>query len=466
MENIFSISVKDKLEQIKSRKLTAIENTEAALARIKNLNPKINAFIELNEKGALDTAKWIDEKIKQGKKVGKLAGLIVAVKSNINVTGLHVTCASKTLEDYVGTFDAAVVQRIKSEDGIIIGMTNMDEFAAGSSGETSAWGPTDNPSALGHIPGGSSSGSAAAVAVGICDLAIGSDTGGSIRNPASHCGIVGLKPTYGLVPRHGLIDLAMSLDQIGPMARDVYGCALLLEVIAGYNSRECTTLKVDLKDFTKKVDADIKGLKIGIAPQYEEVTVDKKIYQKIERAIEILKDLGARVVQVNLPNLKRALPAYYLINYVEFFSATRRFDGRRYGKRIEDVCGEEVLRRILLGSYISQKEYRGKYYHKAIKTRSVIKHETLEAFKQADVLISPTVPKLPHKFGAKLTPFEMYGYDLFTVPTNLSGICAGVVPVGKIDGIPIGLQIQGKPLDELTIFKIMEAYEKSTRELS
>jgi aspartyl-tRNA(Asn)/glutamyl-tRNA(Gln) amidotransferase subunit A len=297
------------------------------------------------------------------------------------------------------------------------------------------------------------------VAAGFCDIALGSDTGGSIRNPASHCGVVGLKPTYGLVPRYGLIDLAMSLDQIGLIAGDVHSCALMLEVISGLNGKECTTLNVSGDSYSKKLDKDISGYKIGIAKEFEKFT-DPKIMKLIGGAVDKLEAMGAEVREIELPNMDKGLPTYYLTVFVEFFSATRKFDGRRYGYKIEEVCGREVLRRILLGKYISQKEYSGRYYKKALQFRSLIKEELLRALKGVDVIAGPTVPKLPHKSGERIEdPLVMYGYDILTVPTNLAGIPAGVIKAGEVDGVPVGLQIQSKPLEEQKILNVMYALE-------
>jgi len=436
-----------------------VENVSRYLEKIKKKDSEIKAFIELNPT-VLDEARDVEKKIEKGTG-GKLAGKIIAIKSNINVQGLRATCASKTLDNYVSPYDATVIERIKKEDGLIIGMTNMDEFAAGSSGEASYYGKTQNPAAPGRVPGGSSSGSAAAVAAEFCDIALGSDTGGSIRNPASHCGVAGFKPTYGLVPRYGLIDLAMSLDQIGPLSKDVSSLALMLEVIAGNNPKECTTLKSNGGDYSK-LDDDISGYKIGIAREFEEFT-DPKIMAEVKNSLKKLEDRGAELVELRLPNLSKGLPTYYLTVFVEFFSATRKFDGRRYGHKIEEVCGREVLRRIMLGRYISQKEFTGKYYKKALQFRSLIKEELLHALKDVDAIAGPTVPKLPHKLGEEiLDPLVMYGYDILTVPTNLAGIPAGVVPAGMVEGIPVGLQVQGKPLGEKKILNLMRAVEASS----
>ena len=448
----------EKLDAIRRGELSAVENMQRALERIKKHDKRIKAFIELNP-NALAEAEAIDRKLKRGERVGKLAGLAIGVKSNLNVTGLRATCASRTLDDYVSTYDAEVVKRIRAEGGIVVGMNNMDEFACGSSGETSAFGPTDNPAAPGHIPGGSSSGGGATIAAGLCDLCLGTDTGGSIRNPASHCGVVGVKPTYGLVPRQGLIDLGMSLDQIGPLAPDVQGAALLLETIAGKTPDECVMLDVERVSYTNRLEGDeVKGMRIGISPKFAELT-DPAVMGVIDGAVEKLRDLGAEIVEVELPNLERGLPAYYLIVSVEFFSATRKFDGRKYGKRIEEVCGEEVLRRILRGRYISRKEYRGKYYQRALQVRTLIRQELMRALERVDVIVGPTVPKLPHKIGEKISVSAMYAYDYLTVPANLAGICGGVVKAGDVNGIPVGLQIQGKVLGELDVLKVMRALE-------
>ncbi|MDD1763377.1 MAG: Asp-tRNA(Asn)/Glu-tRNA(Gln) amidotransferase GatCAB subunit A, partial [Methanobacteriaceae archaeon] len=352
----------EKSQLIKNHEIKAKDNLENFCQTIKNDNPEINAFLEINEEQALKKAQDIDSKINNGEKVGKLAGLVIGIKSNINVEDFLINAASRTLENYQGSYDATVVKRIKEEDGIIIGVTNMDEFAAGSSTETSYFGPTQNPAALGLIPGGSSGGSAAAVAAGMCDLTLGSDTGGSIRNPASHCGVMGFKPTYGAVSRQGLLDLAMSLDQIGPFAQDAGGLALMLDVIGGLDPKECTTLDWQVPSFTSEVQNaqnQLKDIRVGVVKEFFDVS-DGPIVKIIEDRLQELEESGAELVELNFDYLDLCLPTYYLINYVEFFSATRKYDGRKYGHRIEEFCGEEVLRRIHMGSYISQKEYSGK----------------------------------------------------------------------------------------------------------
>ncbi len=455
------MNVIEKLNSIKNGELTAKENVENFLKVIEEKNDSINAFLELNKENALKKAEAIDEKIANGEEVGNLAGLVFAIKANINVEDLIISAASKTLENYLGSYNATVVDEILAEDGIIIGITNMDEFAAGSSTETSYYGPTQNPNALGRIPGGSSGGSAAASAAKMCDIAIGSDTGGSIRNPASHCGVIGFKPTYGAVSRQGLLDLSMSLDQIGPFANDVSGIALALNTIADYDETECTTLHWDKPDFTEVLEEkSLEGMKIAVCSEFIDVT-DDEINKTVNKTINKLVDAGAELVEVSFNYIDLCLPTYYLINYVEFFSATRKYDGRDYGYRIEEVCGEEVLRRIKIGSHIAQAEFSGKYYKRALQARSVIREEINKMFENVDLIVGPTVPKLPHEIGEKLDPMEMYAYDVLTVIANLAGIPAGSIPAGTVDDIPVGLQLQAKPLDDLKIIKAMSVLENT-----
>lgn len=440
--------------------MTAKANVEHFINIINENNDSINAFLELNYENALRQAEAIDDKIAKGESVGCLAGLVFGIKANINVEDLIISAASKTLENYIGSYNATVVENILREDGIIIGINNMDEFAAGSSTESSYFGPTQNPAAMGRIPGGSSGGCAAAVAGGMCDIAIGSDTGGSIRNPASHCGVIGFKPTYGLVSRQGLLDLSMSLDQIGPLSNDVSGIATALNVLVDYDESECTSIEEDI-DFTSVLgDSSLEGMRIAVCKEFSEVT-DDEINKTINLAIQKLVDAGAELVEVSFDNIDLCLPTYYLINYVEFFSATRKYDGRDYGYRIEDVCGDEVLRRIEIGSYISQKEFSGKFYKKALQARSLIRGEIMAMLENVDLIVGPTVPKLPHMIGDELSPLEMYAYDVLTVISNLAGIPAGSINAGDVDGVPVGLQIQAKPLDDLKIIKAMSVFENN-----
>ena len=418
---------------------------------------KINALLQIkNEKELFEEAEKIDEKIKK-KKAGKLAGKIIAVKSNINVADLNASCASKTLENYKCTYDASVVKKIKEEDGLIIGMTNMDEFACGSSGETSAFGPTKNPKNLNLIPGGSSSGSAAAVSADFCDMALGSDTGGSVRNPASHCGVVGVKPSYGLVSRYGLIDLSMSLDQIGTLTKDVYDAALLLNVIQGKDEKDSTSKEKE-KISLKEIEKISKNLKIGIL----ELEISDKRIQKIieEKVKETVGKYKWKVQKIKIEHIGLAIATYYPLVYVEFFSATRRFDGRRYGEKIEDVAGEEVLRRILGGSEISREEFFGRYYYLALNAKKIIEEEFEKAFEKVDCIISPTVSRLPHKIGEKISVEEMYSYDALTCPINLAGNCAISIPAGFIEKIPVGMQISCGKFQEQKMLQIARSFEK------
>ncbi len=451
--------LEQKIAKIKRGELSSVENIKNFLGVIKEKNGRVNALLYVNE-NALKEAAAVDKKLKL-KKAGRLAGLAIAVKANISVVDFPVSCASRTLEGYSGTFDADVIKKIRAEDGIIIGMANMDEFACGSSGESSAFGATDNPAAPGKIPGGSSSGPAAAIAAGMCDIALGSDTGGSIRNPASHCGVVGVKPSYGRVSRFGLVDMAMSFDQIGPLSSDVYGSALMMEVISGKSARDATTFEKPVPSFTSSLKKKVGGLKIGLSGDFEKLCSDRRIYEKVQAAAEKLAGgENSKIVDVNLKYVNLAIQTYYPIVYVEFFSGTRKFDGRKYGKKIEDACGEEVLRRILGGREISNAEYHGKYYRKALAVRELITKDFENAFKNVDVILSPTTPMLPHRLGGRITdPRVMYAYDAFTIPSNLAGNCAGVVPIGTVEGIPVGLQIMAPSFREDLLLQAMKAVE-------
>ena len=450
--------IKEKLDKIKSGKLSAVENIKHFLDKIEKEDKKINAFIYVN-KDAVKDAEEVDRKIKQGK-AGRLAGLAIAVKSCINVKDMPITCASKTLEKYYGTYDSDVIEKIKAEDGIIIGTTNMDEFASGISGETSAFGNTLNPAAEGYVPGGSSSGSAAAVAADFCDIALGTDTGGSIRNPASHCGVIGVKPSYGRVSRYGLIDLSMSLDQIGPLCKDVYGAALMMEIISGYSRNDAITFDKPVLHYAKEME-ETRKIKIGMSEDFEKLCKDERIYNLIKKAAEKLAEkLNSKIENVNMKYVELAVQTYYPLVYTEFFSGTRKLDGKKYGLKIEDSCGEEVLRRTLGGREISLAEHQGAYYRKALQVKKLIAKNFEEAFEKIDVILLPTTPMLPHKFGEISDPKAAYAFDAFTIPANLAGICAAVINVGKIDGVPIGLQIMAPAFKEELLFQLMHAFEK------
>ena len=449
---------------------------------------KINAMLQLNpnlapkgvhQGGASSSSSPsvngdINTEGKNSKK-GVLSGKVIAVKANINVESLTASCASKVLENYKATYDATVIKKIKDEGGIILGMANMDEFACGWSGELSAFGATRNPVKTDLVSGGSSSGPAAAVAAGFCDMALGSDTGGSIRVPSSHCGVVGIKPTYGSVSRYGLIDMCMSFDQIGPIAKNVFDAALLLSVIQGKDECDATSQEskgIDLK----KIEQTPRNLKAGLL---DFPIADKRIQKIIDEKVEEAgKKYGWKVEKVKIPYLDLAIATYYPIVYVEFFSATRRFDGRRYGKKIEDVCGPEVLRRILGGSEITKAEHEGQYYNQALKVRGLLQKEFEKVFRKFDCIISPTVPKLPHKIGAKISAKEMFEYDALTCVMNIVGNCAMSLPVGFIpphphlgkkklsgeannsEGIPVGMQIACDKWKDELMLRVARGIEK------
>jgi aspartyl-tRNA(Asn)/glutamyl-tRNA(Gln) amidotransferase subunit A len=413
------------------------------LDKIEREDGKINSFLE------------VDKNASGGK--GKLSGKAIAVKAIINVLGKTISCASKTLENYRAPYDASVIEAIKKEGGAIIGMTNLDEFACGWSGETSAFGATQNPVVSGLVAGGSSSGSAAAVSAGFCDMALGTDTGGSIRVPASHCGIVGVKPSYGSVSRYGLIDMCMSLDQIGPMAKNVSDAALLLSIIYGKDERDSISAnagKIDLK----KIETIPKKLVVGFLDyEISNSEIQRRIFEIVEKAV---KKYGWEMKKIKIPSIDLAIATYYPIVFTEFFSGTRKFDGRKYGKKIEEVCGPEVLRRILGGAEISKAEHGGRYYHQALNVRNILSQEINKIFKGVDCIISPTVPRLPHKIGESISMEEMMQYDALTCPYNLAGNCAISIPSGKIEGIPFGMQIACDKFEDEKMLQIARAFEK------
>ncbi len=426
------------------------DKVRICLDRIRKDNKKINAFLQVrDEKELISEARVLDSKPRKG----RLYGYVFGVKSNINVQGLRASCASKTLENYESTYDATVISKILDEDGLIIGMCNCDEFACGWSGETSAFGKTDNPAVLGHVPGGSSSGSASAVAAGFCDVALGSDTGGSIRVPASFCGVVGVKPSYGCVSRYGLIDLSMSLDQIGPISKNVSDATLVLDVISGKDEK-------DTKSFENSGIKIEKTGKINLG--LVSITgIENNVQKFVEEFVKkLIKDKKWNAEKVEIKHIDLAVQTYHPLVWTEFFSATRRMDGRRYGKKIEESCGPEVLRRLIGGSEISKAEFEGQYYQKALQVKELIKKEFERVLEKVDCLISPTVPVLPWKFGTKVSIEQLYAVDALTIPANLAEICAISLPVGNIDKKPIGLQIMCAKGEENKMMSIAREIEK------
>lgn len=478
--SIEKMSVCELIDSIKGGKLSSFEVTSAYFDRIEKLDPKVKSFLSTTKEVALEKAKAIDEKIAKGEAVGALAGIPIAIKDNICTDGIRTTCASKMLEDFVPPYNATVIEKLLKEDAIIVGKTNMDEFAMGSSTENSAFQTTHNPWDLERVPGGSSGGSAACIAAGLVPVSLGSDTGGSIRQPASFCGVVGLKPTYGLVSRFGLIAFGSSLDQIGPFTKTVKDSALTLQVIQGADDLDCTTYKEEIqKDYLSKIDAGVKGMKIGVPKEFFKAALDEEIKAALLDSMEKFKELGAEVEEMSLPITEEGLSAYYIISSAEASSNLARFDGIRYGYRTKDfndvdelmiksrteAFGPEVKRRIMLGTYALSSGYYDAYYNRAQKLKKKIKEEFKKAFSKYDVILSPTSPTLPFKIGEKCEdPLAMYLGDIYTININLAGIPAISVPYSKSEaGLPIGLQILGPHFGEEKIFKVAYALEEQAK---
>ncbi|MEM3061402.1 MAG: Asp-tRNA(Asn)/Glu-tRNA(Gln) amidotransferase subunit GatA [Candidatus Bathyarchaeia archaeon] len=464
------------LEKIKIQEIKVEDYIAKLIGRIEKVEEKVHAYVTLID-NALEIAGQMDKKIEKGERIGGLCGLGIAVKDNICVKGVRATCSSRMLTNFIAPYDATVIERIKDNDSIILGKTNMDEFAMGSSTEFSYFGPTYNPWNLETVPGGSSGGSTAAVASSEATLALGSDTGGSIRCPASFCSVVGLKPTYGLVSRFGLIAYANSLEQIGPITKDVKDCALLLSFIAGHDPMDSTSVRKDREDYTRYLVNDVKGLRIGVPLELFGEGVQEIVKKTVWNSILELEDLGASYEEISLKHLGYALPAYYIVAMSEASSNLARFDGVRYGYHIADESydwisafsksrgegfGSEVKKRILLGTYALSAGYFNEYYLKAQKIRTLIRNDFQEAFKKFDVLISPTMPILPFKIGEKIKdPLQLYMCDMDTVPANLAGIPAISIPCGFHDGLPIGMQIMSNAFREDLIFRVAFTFEQS-----
>lgn len=449
------------------------ELVEHCLAKI-NEGAHLNAFISVLGSRALKKAREIDKKL-QTRHPGKLAGTIVAVKDNIVLEGERVTCGSQMLENFISPYTATVIRKLESEDAIIIGKTNMDEFAMGSSNENSYFGPAKNPHDTNRVPGGSSGGSCVAVAADLTMAALGSDTGGSIRQPASFCGVVGLKPTYGRVSRFGLVAFASSFDQIGPITKTVEDAALLLEVISGHDERDSTSTRVPVPAFSQALGKEVKGLRIGVPTEYFDEGLDKEVRASIEQAIGLLRDGGAEIVRVSLPHTDYAIAAYYILATAEASSNLARYDGARYGFRAEgandldemyvksrsQAFGHEVKRRIMLGTYVLSAGYYEAYYRKGQKVRTLIKQDFERAFEECDCLLTPTCPTTAFKLGEKMAdPLTMYLSDIYTVSVNLAGLPAMSVPCGlDSDGMPIGAQIIGRAFGEEIVLRVGDFIE-------
>ena len=463
-------------ELLKQKKLSSVELTKQYLARIEKADAQIGSYITVCPDEALAAAGKADERIARGEAT-LLTGIPVGIKDNICTEGITTTCASKMLYNFVPPYDATVTKRLKNEGAVILGKLNMDEFAMGSSTESSYFKKTKNPYDLTRVPGGSSGGSAASVSADLAPYALGSDTGGSIRQPAAFCGNVGLKPTYGLVSRFGLIAFASSLDQIGSFTKDVTDCAIVLNAIAGYDKMDSTSVDADKTDYTKALGLPLKGMKIGVPKQYLESGIQTEIKEAVENAIKVYEILGAECEECSLPLSKYALPAYYLISSAEASSNLARFDGIKYGYRAEEYhgltdlyeitrsegFGEEVKRRIMLGTYALSSGYYDAYYKKAQQVRGLIKRDFAACFEKYDVLLTPTTPTTAYKFGEKSDPVAMYMGDICTVAVNIAGLPAISIPAGlDKKGMPIGIQLIANSFDERKLLTAAFAYERET----
>ncbi len=471
MESLHSLTAHELKELMEKSSTEPSKVLGSVMARIDQVEGKVKAFVLVNRDGAKDAAA-------RAKGSGRLSGIPILLKDNICVKGEDTTCGSKILKGFKPPYDATVTGKLKEDGAILIGKANMDEFAFGSSCETSCYGATKNPWGLDRIPGGSSGGSAAAVAADETIFALGSDTGGSIRQPAALCGVVGLKPTYGRVSRYGLIAFASSLDQIGPLTKDVTDAALLLGVIAGYDEMDSTSVDLPVPDYTKSLVKDVKGVRVGVPKEYFVKGIDKEVDGAVRKAIDVLKDLGAKIVEISLPHTEYAVSTYYIIGPAEASSNLARFDGVQYGFRdaaASDLIdmytgtrskgfGSEAKRRILLGTYCLSAGYYDAYYLKALKVRTRIREDFDNAFALCDCIVTPTAPTPAFRIGEKTDdPIAMYLSDIYTIPANLAGLPAMSVPCGLSTlGLPIGLQIMAKPFDEETIFRVAYTFEQST----
>jgi aspartyl-tRNA(Asn)/glutamyl-tRNA(Gln) amidotransferase subunit A len=463
-------------DAVRNGEVSAVEATQSYLDRIKAVDGKVQAYIDVWESRALQQAEKVDATLKKGEEAGPLAGVPIGLKDVFCTKEGTTTCCSKILAGYRSPFDATVVERLEAAGGIFLGKLNMDEFAMGSSTENSAVQITRNPWNLEYVPGGSSGGSAAAVAANECALALGSDTGGSIRQPAACCGCVGLKPTYGRVSRYGLVAFASSLDQVGPFTRDMEDMALTLNVLCGRDPRDSTSSDIPVPDFTKALRDDVSDITIGLPKEYYTDALGGDVRTRVEAAIEVLKGLGAKVVEVSLPHTDYAIAVYYIICTAEASANLARFDGVRYGYRSPNVkdmrdmyvnskteaFGPEVQRRIMLGTYVLSSGYYDAYYLKAQKVRTLIRQDFQKAFEQCDVILTPTSPTAAFKLGEKTSdPLQMYLSDIYTISVNLASIPGMSMPCGLTDdGLPVGLQMLGRPFDEETVLRVGYSYEQ------
>ncbi|MHB9036156.1 MAG: Asp-tRNA(Asn)/Glu-tRNA(Gln) amidotransferase subunit GatA [Armatimonadota bacterium] len=476
-DKLYSLTAHEISELVRTKQVSAVEVAQSYVDRIGSVEDRVKSYVTTTPELAIEQGKAVDDAIARGDEVGPLAGVSCALKDNMNTRGILTTCSSKILYNYKPVYNATVVERLSEAGVSTLGKTNLDEFAMGSSTENSGFFVTHNPWDLNTVPGGSSGGSAAAVAADECAFALGSDTGGSIRQPASFCGVVGMKPTYGRVSRYGLIAFASSLDQIGPLTKDVTDCALVMNAICGKDQCDSTSLDVDTPDFTKSLVDDVKGLKIGVPKEFFAKGTDPDVEKAVRDAVELLSSLGAQHKETSMPSADYGLPVYYIIAPAECSSNLARFDGVRYGLRSEkskdtlsmfqatreEGFGDEVKQRIMIGTYALSAGYYDAYYLKAQKVRTLLRRDFEKAFEEFDVLITPTSPTVAFGIGALADdPYAMKLADVCTIPVNLAGIPAISIPCGFKNGMPIGLQIMGKGLDEETLLRVSYTFEQHT----
>ena len=475
---LFKLTIHELQGLLKNREVTSVDVTKSFLDRIKTVDKNINSYVTLTEDSAMKQAVEADKNFKKGGDLPPLLGIPLAIKDLICIEGVKTTCGSKMLQDFVSSYSATVITKLQKNGAIILGKLNMDEFAMGSSNENSYFGPTLNPWNLETVSGGSSGGSAAAAAADLCVASLGSDTGGSIRQPASFCGIVGLKPTYGRVSRFGLVAFASSLDQIGPMTKDVKDSAILMNIICGKDQFDSTSADIPVPDFTKSLVTNIKGMKIGIPKEFFIEGLNQEVESNIKEAIKVYKNSGAECIDISLPHTEYAVATYYILASAEASSNLARYDGIKYGYRADsgkglmemyrntrnEGFGEEVKRRIMLGTYVLSAGDYDAYYLKAQKVRTLIKKDFDEAFNECDVIITPTTPYPAFKLGEKVEdPLQMYLSDIFTISANLSGIPSISIPCGFTrNGLPIGMQIMAKHFDEESIFRSAFTFQQNT----
>ena len=477
MTNLYHLAIHEARDLLRKREISSTELTLSCLDRIGTVEERVKAFVTVTGEMAQEQARRSDERIVSSGPSTPLAGVPMQIKDIMCTRGVPTTCSSRMLENFVPIYDATAVERLYSQGAVLLGKGNMDEFAMGSSTENSAFFPSRNPWDLDRVPGGSSGGGAAAVAAGEAIYALGSDTGGSVRQPASFCGVVGMKPTYGLVSRFGLIAYASSLDQIGPITRDVTDCALVLNAIAGHDPKDSNSIPHQVPDYTSALTGDIKGLRVGVPKEYFVEGMDDGVREALREATSVLEDLGATLEEVSLPSTPYALACYYILALSESSANLARYDGVKYGFSYQDTknmweamertrqygFGAEVKRRIMLGTYALSAGYYDAYYLKAQKVRTLIRHEFEEAIRGYDALVTPTAPTVAFRLGEKTgDPVQMYLGDVYTVPVNVAGLPAISVPCGLADGLPVGMQLIGPHLSEGALLRVAHAYEQAT----